>query len=914
MGDSLSIMMAKPFALVYLWYTRSAWRGSHGDNIERLMKHSDSFGSWVRRRRKALDLTQSELAQLVGCALQTVKKIEADERRPSRQMAERLAQHLQVAPDERPAFLRVALAEQGVYALPSAEQEGVRLTPLPRLGPDALPAPPTPLIGRESMLVEVATLLRRRSARLITLVGPPGIGKTRLSIAAARRARTAFPDGVWFVALAALTASEQVLEAVAGALGVRESEHEPLEKSLHSALRDRRMLLVLDNFEHLIPAAPLVADLLAACPALTLLVTSREVLRLRAEHVYHVTPLALPHGGPDQPPAAALRAPAVRLFLERARAANHSFTVTSADVPALAEICRRLDGLPLAIELAAAQAGLLGPCELLSRLERRLDLLADGPRDLPPRQQTLRGAIAWSYDLLTPDERRAFAWLGVFTGSYTADAACALVAPGEWRRGMALLNALAQKSLLQREQPGAETQRFSMLESISEYALEQLRGLGEEELARERHAAYYLDLATQAERAQHLPSRGDWLSRLEAEYENLRAALAWGLGDPSISPGERAATLGQARAAAGVRLAAALGWFWPARGHLREGRQRVQDALALAAHVAPGIRPKLLAALGGLALYQDDLPTAVAATEEALALFQALGDRPAEAWTGYQLGLVLSERGESAAAEERYLASLALFRELGDQVGVAAALRDLGRIYVGRREFAAARAAFAESIELLRRLGDTPGIAWTLLGMAQAAADEGDAAGARRYADESAALFEVGADEHGLGWARHLQAVAAIKGGDCAAALRYAEEGLALFRKHENLSGIAWTQLCLAQAHIEQGRAQEGRACCREALELAARVGWLDALTFALEMLAGVAVAEGRARRAARLLGAAAALRERHDKHRPPSDRGWYGRIIGAVRRELGGEALAEEWASGQALTAEEAAALGLEG
>ncbi|MDQ3875521.1 MAG: tetratricopeptide repeat protein, partial [Actinomycetota bacterium] len=564
-----------------------------------------------------------------------------------------------------------------------------------------LPVPATPLVGRDAELDTVVRTLRRPDVRLVTLTGPPGTGKTRLALEAAVALADEF-ERVAFVALASVADPALVASEIAQALGLHEAGGEALVETLADSLRDRRVLLVLDNFEQVLPAADAVARLLASAPRLNVLVTSREALRLSGEREYLVPPLELPDlvRLPDHRSLA--RFDAVRLFVERVQAVKSGFELTEENAAAVAELCVRLDGLPLAIELAAARGRTLTPQALVPRLGRGLKLLTGGARDLPARQRTMHAAVEWSHALLDPSEQRLFARLSVFAGGCTLDAAEAVCEGAEERSGDVLdgVASLVEKSLLGWSERGGEP-RFEMLETIREYARERLAESGEAEALALKHADYFLRLA---ERADPELGRGreqaTWHDRMEAEHDNFRAALAF-LRD-------------RACVAAVLRLAGALSHFWLVRGHLSEGRNWLESALAAAPEDRSAVRARALLGAGPLAAMQGDVESARRFLEESLALYRELGDESRIAAAVGDLGLVTVIQGDTAEGMRLHEEALALARALGDRPGIAGQLVNLSHLTLIAGDHDRAVLLGGEALALFRELGDEEGVATAL--------------------------------------------------------------------------------------------------------------------------------------------------------------------------------------------------------
>lgn len=762
-----------------------------------------------------------------------------------------------------------------------------------------IPSPSTSFIGREQEVSAACNLLRRAEVRLLTLIGTAGVGKTRLALQAAAALAEQFTDGVSFVALDQVSNADGVVPAIAQALTIQEEKGHSLVEQLKMGLREQSFLLVLDNFEQVMPARLVVAELVAGCPKLKVLVTSRVMLHLQAEHLFEVPPLPLPEPDQRRDVSALSHYASIALFVQRAQAVQPDFHLTPANAAAVAEICVRLDGIPLAIELAAARTRHLPPHALLVQLAQGVAVLQGRAQDVPARQQTLRGAIAWSYDLLGTAEQRVFRRLAVCSNGATLEAAEQVcTAAGAIDGGVPeVLEALVDNSMLQRQEREGEV-RFWLLQTLREYGLERLAGAGEQEATQAAHAAYYLSWTEQAAPLLLGAEQAHWLDRLDREYENVRAALEWMLEGAQVETG---------RAEQALRLCVALMVFWEIRGYASEGLAFLERALRGDHGIAPVVRAQALHDAGFLALMQDDNARAEAFLRESQLLFRESGDRAGMANILRLQGNLAMVKNSYKVARRLLEEALAIYRERGDTPRMASTRYALAQVAIAQCDYARAHALLEEDLAFFRARGEQYNAAYPLYSLAHAlflARD--DRAEAKALAEESLGLFRAVGNRRLVAYVLSLKGQMLLVEREHDRARSMLEESLAIFKAVGDRSGTAEALIALARLAAYRGENEAALACYAESWGLLQAIGARELGAACLEGYGEVAVAQGEPGWAAQLWGTAATVRAAIVAPMPPIYRAGYTRAVTTAREQLGEEAFQAAWAEGRAIPLEQ--------
>jgi len=802
------------------------------------------FGTLLRRHRTAAGLSQEALAERAGLSTRAISDLERGvKKRPHPATMRLLADALELGPEER-ATLAAASRPADTTSTPPPE-------------PNGLPLPGSPIVGRASELASAIEMIRSGATRLLTLTGPGGVGKTRLSLEIARNVASDFAQGAVFVELAPIADPALVVPTVAAALNLREASEQPLAETIRDFVRSRRMLLVLDNCEHLLDeACALVADLIEHSSGLTILVTSRPPLRVRGEQVVPLAPMALANPDRVEHVADLAGVPAIDLFVQRATSVRPDFALTDANARDVAAICARLDGLPLAIELAAIRIRTLSPATLVGLLSERLRLLTSGPRDAPARQQTLRAAIEWSHNLLDAKQQQCFRRLAVFAGGCTLESVTAITDDDDPFAALDALEALVDQGLALRSNDTDSDPRFRMLETVREYALERLHASGDADSIRAAQAHYLVALAERAGPQLHGPAPGRWLDLLDTEQDNFRAALAWSLGDTGDT----------GNASMALSLTAALWPFWHMRGHLQEGQSWLERAVAGGDQVDPAIRAGAFLDLANVANNLEDHSRARDLYEESLRLCQELGNRSGVAGALVGLGMVATSQGFYDHAEDHLRQGLAVYQETSPPEATLPCIYALGRLAMAKGHFDEAENRFREARALCHP----------------------EDVGSQSYLSLEIAQLE-----------RYL--------GNVEIATQLAEECLARFREIGERRAEASSLAELGYLSALQGDPHRAVECVRDAAAL--HLDPRDELGVAacLEGLATIAVERDQPRLAATIGSAANSWRSRTGTVRGVPERAAFDATVATIRATVGASTFEAAWEAGTRMSLDQA-------
>lgn len=855
-----------------------------------------SFGEWLKRQRNSRGLTQEQLAHQIGCATITLRKIEAEERRPSAEIVDQLIRILEIPQGEKNDFLKFA---RGDWTKAPGEDSEELPWRSPRSTRTNLPASVTPLIGRERSLAEIQDYLLRAEIRLVTLIGPPGIGKTRLSIEAARQSLSDFADGVFFVGLATLDDPKLISATVRQVLGYVEDPKITPEQQLIQSLGEKQMLIVLDNCEHLVAdAATFASGLLSACSNLKILATSRESLHIPGEWLYTVPPLELPEEISQADINSISEYPALTLFAQRARAVRNDFSLTADNIQAVSAICAGLDGLPLAIELIAARVRLMSPQALLERWSGQFVLTADGMHPTSERQKTLKNAIHWSYDLLSEEEQRLFACLSVFSGSFTLEAAEAMFSSRITKKPVSdLIALLFDKSLLQPFPNENGEPRYTMLVTIREFARERLRSMGQEGEIRNLHLEYFLALGEQADQEIHGPNQVGLINFVEAESNNFRAALEWSVSNHD--------------AESALRLLCAISWPWRLRGHYEEARSWFEKIRAMPnASDYPAIYARLLSDMGHHSwTSEDNLRDAYSLLNESQQISLRLGvdGEQGLAETLNRMGLVMANQGDLHQAKSMFEHALELNKKWDNQREIALTSLHLGIIENDLDHPEQALSWLEVSLSLFRQFEDLFFIARVSGNLGDLFLGQGDHDRARRLYEQDLEIDEELQYWGGIGIAYTRLGKLYLHQGDYDQAEQYFEKAQAIGREHGRYVGdtdmlYRWSLVALHQNNYSIARAR-----FLDYFEIARKKHEKVSVCDLLVGFAAIAAGTNQPERAAKLYGAAQVLFETTDYRHPAFERDEFNRHMQMAQEQLGGAKFEQLMSEGYAMTMEQA-------